>query len=187
MSINLNTQPIIQNEIFHIYNRSNGGELIFSHHTDCIKFLGNCKKFLLPVSEIYAYVLIPNHFHFMLKVTVTTEKFSKAVGDLCNSYARWYNLKYRRNGNLFNRPFKRSLVGDESYSVWLAWYIHRNPLHHHITPDWEHYPLSSFPAYMSNSPTSLNKDFLLTLFGGKEAMRKHHLLQMNGVMDPDIE
>jgi len=54
---------------YHLYNRGNNKELIFFEDDNYTYFLNQLKKYVSPFCEVYPYCLMPNHFHFFLKVT----------------------------------------------------------------------------------------------------------------------
>ena len=160
-----NLIPIESNTVYHVYNRANGKELLFNNDEAYLKFLFYCKKFLLPQTSIFAYCLLPNHFHFLLQTGNDASLFSKAFADTCNGYAKWFNTKYDRRGSLFERPFKRNGIKDDAALAWITWYIHRNPVHHRITENWQEWKWSSYGAYVSNHPTLLKTEYLINFFG----------------------
>ena len=53
---------------YHIFNHANGRENLFSEHKNYDFFLGRLSMHVLPVAHIYAYCLMPNHFHLLLKI-----------------------------------------------------------------------------------------------------------------------
>ena len=55
--------------IYHIYNRGNNQQTIFFSDENYFYFLRKCHRYLKPVSEIFAWCLMPNHFHFLIEVT----------------------------------------------------------------------------------------------------------------------
>ena len=61
-------ERLICGETYHIYNKTVGGELLFRTDIDYGFFLKKMERFILPVAAIYAYCLLPNHFHIMLKI-----------------------------------------------------------------------------------------------------------------------
>jgi len=53
---------------YHIYNRGNNKESIFLDEDNYLYFLTKWKKYLHPFVDTLAYCLMPNHFHFLIKV-----------------------------------------------------------------------------------------------------------------------
>lgn len=172
-------QTIIPGGFYHVYNRAVGSELLFHNEVDYDHWLRLLKQFLLPVSEIHAYCLLPNHYHLLLRIKddTTSGSFSKKISDAANAYVKWKNLKYSRKGGLFMTPYKRKLLESETYLIWCLWYIHRNPFHHQIVADWQNWKYSSYQAYTVDKPTLISKSFFFDVFGGKENFMKHHTIQ----------
>ena len=179
MAYSSTTLPIIQGNIYHIYNHAVGEAKIFSKPFECERFLADIGKRIPRASELYAWCLMSNHFHLLLKVTGEPNAFSAALGDSLNAYAKWYNTRNGRMGGVFVRPFKRKIATDDAYIRWLAWYIHRNPLHHHSGFDWTNYPWSSYKFFAGAAPAPnfLHLNFLPSLFGNLEAMLEYHAIQ----------
>ena len=176
MSYTTSTMPIEQGNIYHIYNHAVGAEKNFQKGQECRRIITDLEKRMPAVSEIYAYCIMSNHMHLMLKVTAEPPEFSKALGDVLNAYAKWYNTLNHRMGSIFVKPFKRRIVISSDDLTWLPWYIHRNPLHHHLTTDWQAFPWSSFRFYLEpqTAPSFLNTSFLLNQYGSLQQMLAHH-------------
>ncbi|MBP9669778.1 transposase [Candidatus Woesebacteria bacterium] len=99
---------------------------------------------------IVAYCLMPNHFHLLLRQN-EDGGISKFLGDVQNSYVKYFNVKHKRTGSLFDRQFKAVLVETENQLLHLTRYIHLNPYSSHMV-DSDHittYPYSSLPEYIS--------------------------------------
>jgi putative transposase len=65
--------PLIPGETYHIFNYAVGRDLFFICEDNYWFFLRKIKKWLLPVADIYAYSLILNHFHLVLKIKSRNE------------------------------------------------------------------------------------------------------------------
>lgn len=55
-------------KFYHLFNRTNNKELLFKEEENYFFFLDRVKIYIIPIADIYAYCLLPNHFHFVLKV-----------------------------------------------------------------------------------------------------------------------
>lgn len=99
---------------------------------------------------IIAYCLMPNHFHLLLRQE-EDGGISQYLADFQNSYTKYFDVKHKRSGALFDRQFKSVLVESENQLLHLTRYIHLNPYssklinHDQITT----YPFSSLPEYLS--------------------------------------
>lgn len=168
--------PLGKNAMYHIYNRSIAGFEIFhnaSHYerllrlvkfymagnqkcsfsqlkTDGAKSIFN-KNFWFSSSEklveIVAYCMMPTHFHFILK-EIKKGGIKNFVRLTTNSYSKYFNIKYRRKGPLWEGPFKNVAIENDSQLLHLTRYIHLNPVTAKLVNkavDWEY---SSYREYI---------------------------------------
>lgn len=152
---------------------------IFRDDTDRDDFLRRLGK-LLPETETrcYAWALIPNHFHLLLKtgnVPVAT-----IMRRLLTGYAAGFNRRHRRSGHLFQNRYKSILCQEDTYLTELVRYIHLNPLRARIVSDLETldtYPYAGHGVLMGKQKVEWQTtDSVLTLFGSKlnHARIKYH-------------
>ena len=101
---------------------------------------------------IVAYCLMPNHFHLLLKQNEDSG-ISRFMSNFQNSYAKYFNVKHKRTGSLFDRQFKAVLIESENQLLHLTRYIHLNPYSSHAISKEEivTYPYSSLPEYLSGN------------------------------------
>jgi putative transposase len=67
--------------IFHIYNRTNNKEPLFKSDENRLYFLKQYAKYLQPFVDTFCWCLLPNHFHFLVKVkTAATIKANLIKG-----------------------------------------------------------------------------------------------------------
>lgn len=60
--------PLLPGNYYQIYNRANAGANLFREESDYRRFLRLYVKHISPVAETYAWVLMPNHFHWLIGV-----------------------------------------------------------------------------------------------------------------------
>ena len=53
---------------YHIFNHANGFENVFREDENFRFFLEKYRLFISPIAETYAYCLLPNHFHFVIRI-----------------------------------------------------------------------------------------------------------------------
>lgn len=53
---------------YHLFNHANGKENLFAESRNYDFFLAKLSHYVLPVAHIYAYCLMPNHFHLLVKI-----------------------------------------------------------------------------------------------------------------------
>ncbi len=63
-----NTVPLEYGKCYHIYNRGINGCDLFRERINYEHFLRLYDKYLLLVADIYAWVLMKNHFHFLVRI-----------------------------------------------------------------------------------------------------------------------
>lgn len=177
-------------KLYHIYNHANGAENLFREVENYRYFLRQWEKHIQPVAYSLAYCLMPNHFHFLIKIREQSElettfgKFqtfqkleyhlSKQFSNFFSSYTQAYNKKYGRKGSLFSPNFKKKEITSDEYISRVIAYIHLNPLHHRFTENLGQWPFCSYSAYTENKPTLLHLDYALEWFGGREALIEFH-------------
>ena len=167
--------PLLPAHWYHIYNRGINAETLFREDKNYPYFLGLVTKHTLKVAEIYAYCLLSNHFHFLVRIVDQPENAPHlGFSHLFNNYSQSINKRYERTGSLFERPFHRKLIETEGYRAAVLTYIHLNPRHHQICPDFQVYPHSSYQAILSDRPSSLKRKEVLEWFGGRAEFVEHH-------------
>lgn len=63
-----NDEKIVPGNFYHIYNHAVGSRLLFREEDNCKHFLQLYDKFIEPVAKTFGWVLMPNHFHFLVKI-----------------------------------------------------------------------------------------------------------------------
>ena len=61
-------EKLIPNQSYHIFNHANGFENIFMEDENYRFFLEKYKQYISPIAETYAYCLLPNHFHLVVRI-----------------------------------------------------------------------------------------------------------------------
>ena len=83
---------------------------IFSVDEDYEKFMAILFKYHKKSEyEIYAYCLMGNHVHLLIKEG--REALPHAMKRIGTSYVSWYNWQYNRKGHLFQDRYKRGKKG----------------------------------------------------------------------------
>ena len=60
--------PLIHGKYFHIYNRGINGCNLFMESKNYAYFLTLYDKYISEIAETFAWVLMPNHFHFLVQI-----------------------------------------------------------------------------------------------------------------------
>ena len=190
-------EPFTYGNTYHLYNRGINSCNIFKKEDNYRYFLSLYEKYVDPIAETYAWVLMPNHFHFLVrtfnpfnpvrvqnpdgvegveedvegkKIGTPSQQFSK----LFNAYAQAFNKRFNRHGSLFERPFKRKLIEDEEYLKNVLLYIHNNPVHHGFCDHAEEYQWSSYLIYLSGNSSKLLRKEVVEMFGDEANFKFCH-------------
>lgn len=183
--------PLQHGQYYHIYNRGNNRENLFYEERNYHYFLKLYARYIEPVADTYAYCLLRNHFHVLVyikteeeqeqtfRVSETLKVFkvlnpSRQFSNLFNAYAKAINKAYQRTGSLFQHPFGRIPVTSDAYFVHLIAYIHHNPQKHGFVDDFRNWTYSSYHAILSQKPTRLKRDDVLTWFNGAATFQASH-------------
>lgn len=175
--------------VYHIYNIANGEDNLFRSDENYNFFLDKYFRYIDPIAETFAFVLMPNHFYLMVRIrseleitnNIKSEKIKKPekilsnqFGRLFNSYSKAFNKMYGRNGSLFQRPFKFKEVENDSYFTQLILYIHNNPIKHGFVKNIYDWPYSSIHQLSKNNSDKLNYSEVIDWFGDADQFKKVH-------------
>ena len=84
---------------------------------------------------------------------------------LFDAYAKWYNSKFDRTGELFESTFERKWINSDKYLKTMVEYIHYNPVHHHICNKIADYKWTSYQTILSDKLTKLKRNEVIEWFG----------------------
>jgi len=99
--------------------------------------------------------------------SIVIEKYlSKQFANLFSCYTQSFNKCYNRMGSLFIKNFKREPILDKDYFLQAIIYVHRNPIHHHFTTNFEDWDFSSYLPVIHQRSEIVNTSKLLKVFGG---------------------
>lgn len=105
------------------------------------------KKFLV---DIIAYCLMPTHIHLIL-TQLKKEGISIFMGNVLNSYTRYFNTKYKRKGPLWQSRFKNIGVQTDEQLLHLTRYLHLNPVSDNLVKKPEDWKLSSYREFLGEA------------------------------------
>lgn len=123
--------------------------------------------------DILSYCLMPNHFHLLVRQN-TNHGIIQTVSNIANSYAKYFNIKQKRVGPLFQGPFKAVLIESDEQLIHVSRYIHLNPVISGIIDEKElcKYPWSSLPTYAeSNQSNWVEVKTVLSHFHTRDSYR----------------
>jgi REP element-mobilizing transposase RayT len=178
-------------QYYHIYNRGNNRENLFYEERNYLYFLQLYARYTLPVADTYAYCLMRNHFHLLVRIKTEEEYYtqpnpqpgesrvtkfvpSQNFSNLFNAYSKAINKAYNRTGSLFQDRFSRREVNTDAYFINLIFYIHYNPQKHGFVDDFRDWLWSSYGALCSAGPTKLQRKMVMEWFGGVSQYHEFH-------------
>lgn len=182
----MDIQPLTEGQYFHIYNRGVNGENLFKEERNYYYFLQQYRFYCSDVLQTLAYCLLKNHFHLLVYVKENVEiprrdgqgmfkmSASKQLGHFFNSYAQSINKAHKRTGPLFESPFERKWVDNESYLTSMIYYCHRNAQHHAFVKDFRDWEFSSYHSILRNDNTLIDTEKVVQQFGNVASFAKAH-------------
>ena len=133
--------------IYHIIMRGINRQTIFEDEEDYKKFIHTIQRFKeICEYKIYAYCLMGNHFHILLKEG--TEPLETIMRRICGCYVFWYNRKYERIGSLFQDRYKSEPIEENEYLFNVIRYIFRNPIKAGIVNNVQNYKWTNYLDYI---------------------------------------
>lgn len=175
---------------YHIYNRACGFEKLFLSDSNFKFFMEIFDENLKNYVTLYAYCLMPNHFHFLVKtkniykIDDPGRIYSKQFGNYFNSYAKSFNKFNRRKGSLFSQNFKKKEIDSMEYLRSVLIYIHQNPVRHGYTDKIDAWRYSSYKEIISGKSVYCHGNSeLLDLFRNLDILKFCHKIKVNIDLD----
>ena len=179
-------EPLKNGLYYHIYNRGINSDILFKENSNYEHFLRLYDTHINPIAETYAWCLMKNHFHFLVRIKEVEELVvekkilpSQSFSNLFNAYTKAFNKSYKRHGALFERPFRRKQINFDPYLQNVISYIHNNPVYHNICEHPIQYPWSSYITCLSDKPTKLQRKEVISIFNNIENFKLVHEEKQN--------
>ena len=139
--------------VFHVLNRGARKGGIFEDAADYQAFEGllveALRRYLI---AMYAYCLMPNHWHFVLSPTADGE-LSRFMHWLTTTHARRWRLAGGTEGQgaVYQGRFGAIPIGADRHFLWVCRYVERNALRASLVSRAEEWPWSSLWQRQNNS------------------------------------
>lgn len=169
-------EKLVTGEIYHVFNKSIAKFTVFNNDVESVRMKNVLLYYLekdrlqrysefkrirnsdtVPVVErgkrcvqVIAYCLMQTHLHLVLR-QLTENGILDFMRKTLNSYSRYFNLRHRRKGPLWEGRFNNVLVKTDEQLLHLTRYIHLNPVTAFLVERPEDWPMSSYKEYVSNS------------------------------------
>lgn len=156
-------------QLYHIYNQGNNRQKIFFEAENYLFFLKKIRTYLLPYCDILAYCLMPNHFHWMVRVNealvvinssddskssdeliTKSRTLNQSIAIILRSYTRAINKQKGTTGSLF-RPKTKAECLTEINGITPSYYNTKTGTQIHINNPEEQHPQVCF-NYIHQNP-----------------------------------
>jgi REP element-mobilizing transposase RayT len=154
---------------YHIFNQGNNRQQLFLRHSFYDLFLDLYIKHVHPHCQTLNYVLMPNHFHFMVYCDercaglggsgiAAMNPVSEGLRRTLSAYSKKVNMFEGRSGSMFRQNTKAKSLDEGivlgefsssrlSYTEECFYYIHKNPLRAGLVNDLSDWPFSAYHEY----------------------------------------
>jgi len=157
---------LVEGEFYHLYGRAlaKNGKLFYQAR-NYDSFLKNFSKYLGDYLDIWSYCLMPDHFHFLVRVKL---KVDTTITDRWHEFANYFseliNKQENRCGNLFQKGPQFLRIENKSHLLTMVKYINYNPVFHGLVDnpsDWRH---SSHTKSINDRLKHVEINKLMTIF-----------------------
>lgn len=142
----------LKGEIYHVFNRSIAHFNIFNDLNNSQRFIQSLAYYNNPNNtfslstflknnkdydqnllifekinnvKFICHHIMPDHYHLLVKI-LKDNFFSKYLGDVENSFSKFFNNKFRRKGPLWESRFKTVKIKTNEQLLHVSRYIHLN-------------------------------------------------------------
>lgn len=168
-------EPLVNNCVYHIFTKSIAGYKIFRTADDYFRMIEMMKYYSYHkpplryslyklmkkednsfeksfqnrdnLVQLIAYCLMPTHLHLIL-AQLKDRGISIYMKNLLDSYSRYFNVKNKRKGPLWQGRFRSVLIDRDEQLLHLTRYIHLNPTSDQLVRKAEDWPYSSYQEFL---------------------------------------
>ena len=176
--VRMKRDPLSNDAIYHVFTKSIAGYCIFRDDHDYARMINLIRYYRLEkpptrfsayvtlkdkdlffskycltkdlLVDVISYCIMPTHLHIALK-QLKGNGISTFMGNVLNSYTRYFNTRSGRKGPLWQSRFKHVPVESDAQLSHLTRYIHLNPVTEHLCEDPGAWQYSSYREYMGES------------------------------------
>lgn len=172
----------IEGEIYHVFNKSISNYGIFKDLANSQRFVNTFQHYnnrlslksysdfnkrtkynygnvINPIEntfcKVLSYCIMPDHYHFLLKI-LKSDIFSKLIGNMENSFSRYFNIKFDRRGPLWQNSFKVVKIRFDDQLLRVSRYIHLNPVVKRLVDRPEDWIYSSYKDFITDQSVLKN-------------------------------
>ena len=171
-----NLRKTFEGEIYHICNKSIANYQILIKPSNAKKFIYTLdfynsinlnkrfsdalrenkyryKNILLPkkssLVKFFSFIIMPDHYHILIKA-LHDNVISKYISNVENSFSRYFNLRNKRKGPLWQSRFRIVRIETIEQLLHVTRYIHLNPTTAGLVNKPEDWQFSSYKDYINN-------------------------------------
>ena len=164
--------------LHHVMGRGIERKKIFLNKKDQKDFIDRLAELAVNGSmEIYAWALLPNHFHLLCKTK--NRPLSSSMRTLLTGYVVNFNRRHKRNGHLFQNRYKSIVCQEDAYLMELVRYIHLNLIRSGLVRDIRGLNRSLFSGHSALMGYVKrywqNTEYVLSYFGKGRNRRREYL------------
>lgn len=141
---------LLNNNFYHVYNRTVKSRQLFYTHKDYLDYLKLWDEIdFSKCARIFAFCLMPNHYHYLILVTDET-LFPKKISYFFNKYLKRLNALRKESGIFFKDRYKVRVVTEYKYLISLCGYLHLNPVKADLVELPENWEFSNYLEFIGN-------------------------------------
>jgi putative transposase len=141
------SEPILDGQRYHVYNRGNRRQRIFRDDSDYRSFLRKLSMSSWKYKVgVVSYALMPNHFHLVLGQP-SGGSIERLMNSVACSIAKHVNAKYGEVGHLFQGRYRYSRINSDESLIRVVKYLHLNPVAAKLVRHPLEWPYSDFAEY----------------------------------------
>ncbi|HNY03606.1 MAG TPA: hypothetical protein PKG48_13495 [Bacteroidales bacterium] len=165
---------------YHVFNQARNGDPLFGTEEDFRFFLKLYQAHICPIADTYAYCLLSDHLHFLIRIREEAEgRLYKPFALLFNGYAKGYSRHHETIAKVFKFKMKRKEIRNPRMLMEMIRYVNQDPCRHGAAEHPGIYRFSSFRATLSSSPTLLAKDQVREYFGTNGNLEENLLTRVD--------
>lgn len=137
---------------FHVMNRGVRRLRLFEDRQDYLTFVGCAAEALSLVSvEIFAFCIMPNHFHMILRPTGDSDLSAFMALMTMRHSKRWHRRRSSVGGGaVYQGRFRASAIETDRYFIAACRYVEANPVRAQLVERAEDWPWSSLYQRVKN-------------------------------------
>lgn len=133
--------------VYHVIVRGNNRQPILQQKSAKKVWLAIMERYRLRLGfTIYAFVVMDNHVHCIVKIG-GTHNISRVMQSVLLAFSCWFRRTHDYVGHVWQGRFKSFCIGDERYLRECIEYIHQNPVRARMVDHSEGYFWSSARQY----------------------------------------